>query len=117
MWNAGKNQKGMGVRLGEYESDCLTNLRFADDVLLFSTSLVQLQKMMCDFEQSTESVGKTKNLSNQSTNKRKKVEINNIEVEILSSCESAKYLGQKIHFSNRKELRSFTGQKRNVETQ
>ena len=28
----------------DYESDCLTNLRFADDVLLFSTSLSQLQK-------------------------------------------------------------------------
>ena len=84
----------MGMRLGDYESDCLTNLRFADDVLLFSTSLVQLQKM-CDFKQSTESVGlkihldKTKILSNQSTNKRKEVEINNIKVEILSACESA----------------------------
>ena len=42
---------------GDYESDCLTNLRFACDVLLFSLSVVQLQKMMCDFKQSTESVG------------------------------------------------------------
>ena len=56
--------------------------------------------MMCDFKQSTESVGlkihpnKTKILSNQSTNKRKEVEINNFKVEILSACESAKYLGQ-----------------------
>ena len=70
--------KGMGFRLGDHESDCLTNFHFADDVLLFSTSLVQLQKMMCTFKQSTESVGlkihpdKTNNLSNQSTNKRKK---------------------------------------------
>ena len=36
--------KGMGIRLGGYESDCLTNLRFADDVLQFTTSLAQLQK-------------------------------------------------------------------------
>ena len=36
--------KGIGTRLGGYESDCLTNLRFADDVLLFTTSLAQLQK-------------------------------------------------------------------------
>ena len=92
--------KGMGIRLGDYESDCLTSLRFAGDVLLFSVSLVQLQKMMCDFKQSVESVGlkihpdKTKILSNQSINKRKEVEINNIKVEILSACESAKYLGQ-----------------------
>ena len=96
-------QKSMGFRLGDYESDCLTNLRFADDVFLFSTSLVQLQKMMCDFKQSTESIGfkihpdKTKILSNQSTNKRKEVEINN-KVKTLSACESAKYLGQIITF-------------------
>ena len=44
LWFAGKNQKGMGVRLGGYESDCLTNLRFADDVLLFTTLPAQLQK-------------------------------------------------------------------------
>ena len=49
-----QKSKGMGIRLGDYESDCLTNLRFTGDVLLFSTSLVQLQKMMCDFKQSTE---------------------------------------------------------------
>ena len=28
----------MGIRLGDHESYCLTNLRFADDVFLFSTS-------------------------------------------------------------------------------
>ena len=37
-------EKGMGIRLGENESDCLTNFRFAGDVLLFSTSLEQQQK-------------------------------------------------------------------------
>ena len=60
---------------------------------LFSSSLLQLQKVMCDFKQSTESVGlkihpdKTTILSNQSTNERKEVEINNIKVEIFSSSE------------------------------
>ena len=49
-----QKSKGMGIRLDDHESDCLTNLRFADDVLLFSTSLVQLQTMLCDFKQSTE---------------------------------------------------------------
>ena len=57
-------------------------------------------KMMCDFRQSSESVGlkihldKTKILSNRSANKRKEVEINNIKVEMFSACESAKDLGQ-----------------------
>ena len=36
--------KGIGMYLGDSESDCFTNLRFAGDVLLFSTSQVQLQK-------------------------------------------------------------------------
>ena len=50
-------KKGMGLRLGDSESDCLTNLRFADDVLLFATSLDQLQRLLCDFKRSTEKVG------------------------------------------------------------
>ena len=88
-----QKSKDMGIRLGDYESDCLTNLCFADDVLLFPTSLVQLQKMMCDIKHSTETVGlkihpnKTNIPSNQSTNRRKEVQINNIKVEISSACE------------------------------
>ena len=72
-----QKSKGMGVRLGDYESDFLTNMRVADDVFLFSTSLVQLQKVMCDFKQSTESVGlkihrdKTIIPSSQRANRRK----------------------------------------------
>ena len=53
------------------------------------------QKMMCDFKQSTERVGwkihqdKTKIFSNQSTHRRKEVEISNIKVEMLPAWESA----------------------------
>ena len=60
--------------------------------------------MMCDFKQSIEWVGlkihpdNTEVLSNQSSNSRKEVEINNMKVEILSACESAKYLGQTTTF-------------------
>ena len=63
----------MGIYLSDHDHDCLTNLRFADDVLLFATSKEQLQKMLCDFKESTEKVGlrihpeKTKILSNQSS--------------------------------------------------
>ena len=73
-----QKSNGKGIRLGDYETDCLTNLRFADDVLLFSTSLVQRQKMVCDIKQSTESVGlkihpgKTKILSNQKYKQKKR---------------------------------------------
>ena len=47
-----RREKGMGISLGDQQADSLSNLRFADDVLLFSTSLNQLKKMM--FKRSTE---------------------------------------------------------------
>ena len=101
----------MNICLGDSESDCLTNLRFADDAfaddaLLFSTSQVPLQKMMCDFKQSTERVGlkihpdKTKILSNQSSNRRKEMEINNIKDEMIY------YLRAKVRNILDKQLRS-----------
>ena len=57
---------------------------------------------MCDFKQSTERVGlkihweKTNILSNQNSNRRREVTINNIKVEILPVKECAKQLGQTI---------------------
>ena len=66
-----QKKKGMGICLGNYELDCFTNLRLADDVLLFATTKEQLQKMMSEFKHK---VGlkihpgkKTKILSNQSS--------------------------------------------------
>ena len=59
--------------MSDQERDCLTNLRFADDVMLFATSKEQLRNMMYEFKKATEKVGltihpdKTKILSNQST--------------------------------------------------
>ena len=35
----------------------LTNLRFADDVMLFATSKEQIRKMKCEFKKATEKVG------------------------------------------------------------
>ena len=70
-----QKKKGMGVYLSDHDHDCLTNLRFAVDVMLFATSKEQKQirKMLCEFKKATEKVGirihpdKTKILSNQST--------------------------------------------------
>ena len=62
-------------------------MRFADDVLLFASSKEQLPKMLRDFKRSTEKEGhrkhpgKTKILSNQSSNTRKELEKDNIKVE------------------------------------
>ena len=92
------------TRLGDCELACLANLRFADDMLLFATSMEQLQKMMCEFKQSTEKLGlkihpgKTKILSKQSSSRGKDMEMNNIKVGILTKEESTKYLGQIVTF-------------------
>ena len=76
-----QKKKGMEIYLSDYDHDCFTNMRFADDVLLFASSNKQLQKMLCEFKKSTEKVGlrihpgKTKILSNQSSDIRKEIEI------------------------------------------
>ena len=82
--------KAKGIRLSDKKEDCLTNLRFADDVLLFSTSLEKLREMLCEFKTSTEAVGlgihpdKTKILSNQDKEKAKEITVDNIKIEVLS---------------------------------
>ena len=97
----------MGIYLSDHDHDCLTNLRFADDVMLFATSKEQIQKMMNEFKKATEKVGlrihpdKTKILSNQSTinsDTKNQLEVDDMKIEILTKNESVIYLGQKISF-------------------
>ena len=52
-----QKKKGMGIYLSDQDRDCLTNLRFADDVMLFATSKRQIQAMMCEFKRSNEESG------------------------------------------------------------
>ena len=109
-----QKKKGMGIYLSDNDHDCLTNMRFADDVLLFASSKEQLQKRLCEFKRSTEKVelrihpGKTKILSNQNSNTRKEIEVDNIKVVILTRGESTKYLGQILLSSNRRRPKSET---------
>ena len=102
-----QKKKGMGIYLSDHDHDCLTNLRFADDVLLFATSKEQLQKMLYEFKESTEKVGlrihpgKTKVLSNQSSpspDSKKEMQIDDVKIEILTRSESVRFLGQLITF-------------------
>ena len=78
-----------GIRLSDKTEDCLTNLRLADGVLLFFTSLEKLRDLLCDFKASTEEVGlgihpdKTKILSNQDNVKEKEISVDDIKIEIL----------------------------------
>ena len=108
-----QKKKGMGIYLSDQDRDCLTNLRFADDVMLFVTSKEQIQKMMYEFKKATEKVGlrihpdKTKILSNQSTinsNTRRHIEVGETSIEVLSKNESKKYLGQRISFHQQETL-------------
>ena len=99
-------ERRKGIKRSDAADDCLTNLRFADDVLLFSTSLNNLRDMLCEFKISTEAVGlgihpdKTKILSNQDKVKAKEIEVDNIKIEILGKTASARYFGQKITFED-----------------
>ena len=107
-----RQEKRTGIRLSVKKDDCLTNLRFADNVLLFSTSLNQLEEMLCDFKTSTESVGlgthpsKTKILSKQVKVKKNEVTIDNIKREVLATSDSARHLGQKFTFDEQNNSRS-----------
>ena len=80
---------------GDSDHDCLTNLCFADDVLLFALH-----------------PGKTKILSSQSSNSGKEIEIDNIKVEILPKEERTKYLGQMKEKLIREKTRSKMRRKR-----
>ena len=108
-----QRKKGMGIYLSDQERDCLTNLRFADDVMLFATSKGQIQNMMCEFKEATEKVGltihpdKTKILSNESSmnsDTKRYIKIGDMNIEILAKSESVNYLGQRISFYQQETL-------------
>ena len=94
-----------GIILGDQQADSLSsNLRFADEGLLFSTSLNQLKKMMSDFKRSIEKVGlkihpdKTKIFDKQRSIRQTEATIDDISVEIQPLSRKAQYLGQTISF-------------------
>ena len=90
--------------MSDQERDCLTNLRFADDVMLFATSKEQIRKMMSEFKKATEKVGLRKDEDSQQPehhqlgHKKKHLEVGDMSIEILTRNESVKYLGQRISF-------------------
>ena len=103
-----QKKKGMGIYLSDNDHDRLTNLRFADDMLLFASAKEQLQRMLCEFKRSTDKVGfrihpiKTKILSNQSNlssdTKKKRNGSRLNKIKILTREESTRYLAQMITF-------------------
>ena len=53
------DRNGKGIILSDKTEDCLTNPRFADDVLLFSASLERLREMLVKSEKRSKSASGT----------------------------------------------------------
>ena len=105
-------RKGAGIRIWDSESDCRTNLRLAENVLSYATSLEPLQQHVVWFQAKhrkswiEDTPWKTKILSNQSSSKKQEVTISIIKVEVLLVQECAKYLGQTITFQQQEKTES-----------
>jgi hypothetical protein len=100
-------KNGWGIKVGPSREDHLTNLRFADDLLLVSRSLTVLQKMLQELRQAVGDVGlelhlgKTKILTNAQGRKQshaKFARVGDNQIEILAPSEPTKYLGRALAF-------------------
>ena len=100
---------GYGVCL-DSATNHLTDLRFADDVILFATSLRQIKSMLTGVHTEAAKTGlelhpdKTKIMHNQQHRKPRNhpeyTPIAELQVEILPHASSQKYLGRKFTFDN-----------------
>ena len=103
-------QKNLGLQLGHTELTHLTNLRFADDVLLTSTKLTHLRQMLLDVATAAKARGldlhpdKTKIIS--SLTKRRgaagtsQVQVGDMNIEVLPYAASVKCFGRHIAFDS-----------------
>jgi hypothetical protein len=103
--------KQWGVPLQPHISSTLTNLRFADDILLTSTSLTHITHMLADLQTRALTVGlqlhpdKTKILHNRFQHDDTKrlpryVQANDMKIEVMTTSESTKYLGRALSFND-----------------
>ncbi|KAJ8715585.1 hypothetical protein PYW07_010067 [Mythimna separata] len=89
-----------GINVGGHQ---LTNPRFADDIVLFSTSASELEDMLQDLSTASLEVGLTMNRSKtqvmtNSTKRRVKV-----DGQVLQYVDEYTYLGQIVSFKNRQD--------------
>ena len=95
-------RKGYGISLGSNDADILTNLRFADDLLLVASSEKQIRTMLEDLMKEAGEVGlqihtgKTKILANREIAMLRSLRIGGKSVDILPKTESTEYLGRKL---------------------
>lgn len=99
------NQRRQGHYFGivvEDPEDPLTNLRFADDVLLFAHSAKDVAKMIAHMQEEAAKYGlvlnmeKTKVLTTSSSRPGSEISIGAGKVKILDADESERYLGRKV---------------------
>ena len=100
-WSARK----AGIQIGYGNQGYLTNLRFADDILLTGRSLAGVRRMLAELMDEAREVGlevhmgKTKILSNGIGRdcKLKETLVNDVKVEILDPAASTMYLGRALN--------------------
>ena len=102
------SHKNYGVQLGHTSTTILTNIRFADDVMLVASTLPQLTTMLTQLRQQAKQYGlelhpdKTKILTNLSKRRgrdaRTSVDVDGEPVSILHYHQYVKYLGRKVCF-------------------
>ena len=98
------------MKLEDTTGATLTNLRFADDIVLVASSLQTLRRMMEDLSAEAKKVGleihmgKTKILTNKQGRRKNKAsyaDVGSAKVEILSAGESTKYLGRDLNLDGK----------------
>ena len=103
-----------GIQVGTGEATRLTNLRFADDVLIVGRTRHQITTMLGDLHATASQFGlqlhpdKTKVITNatKKTGRGKcdKIRFADMDVDILPLDGSVKYLGRKLSFENSQEV-------------
>ena len=99
------NQRRTGAYFGmvvDDPKDPLTNLRFADDVILVATSRSDVSKMIADLSREAGRyglnlhMGKTKILTNSCTRRPKSIKCLGQDIQVVSATDAEKYLGRKL---------------------
>ena len=100
------------MQIGETKSDRLTNLRFADDLLLVATTRSQITTMIAGLKKAAASVGlqlhmgKTKILTNRfsgSVDSGEHCEIDGERIDVLGADETTMYLGRSLNLRHPQE--------------
>ena len=103
-------RSGLGISMNRGDVDALGNLRFADDILLVTTTLPRITSMLADLSIEANKMGlqlhpdKTKILHNHHYITKRRppnhVTANGMKIKILPAHGHTKYLGRKVCFSD-----------------